>query len=99
MWRSESHMQSRWTHGQNRIEKPHVCLTFLTKSLKVDIGKVKNHLRKQRDSGLVEKSKQKKENNRGGLQQIGGEIKAKEEEKNRGGFLLFKQQITSTITV
>ena len=49
-----------------------MCLTFFTISLKVDIGKVKNLARKQRDSGLVEKSKWKKENNRGGFQQTGG---------------------------
>ena len=49
-----------------------MCLTFFTISLKVDIGKVKNLVRKQRDSGLVEKLKWKKENNRGGFQQTGG---------------------------
>ena len=62
MWRSESHMWSRRTYSKN-----HMCLTFFTISLKVDIGKVKNLVRKQRDSGLVEKSKWKKENNRGGF--------------------------------
>ena len=81
-----------WTKHNN---KNHENLTFLTKSLKVDIGKVKNLLRKQRDSELVEKSKQKNENNRGGFQRTGGEIEAKlpkkkkkeeKEEKNRGGF-------------
>ena len=47
-------------------------LKFLTISLKVDIGKVKNLVRKQKDSGLVEKLKWKKENNRGGFQQTSG---------------------------
>ena len=63
--------------------KNHDHLTFLTKSLKVDIGKVKNLLRKQRDNKLVEKSKQKNENNRGGFQRTGGEIEAKLPEKKK----------------
>ena len=43
-------------------------------------------------------AEERRKYNRGGLQRGGGEIEAKEEDENRGGFLLFKHQ-TSTITI
>ena len=75
MWRSESHVQTRWTLGQNTKVKTTCVSDIFDQKLKSRYRESKKPLKKTKRQWVGgEIEVEEKKNNKGGFQQTGGEI-------------------------